>query len=94
MLIKNQIYSEGTITKKKYKNGLLAVFLNDRKGESVAELSINDDSIELDFNEFVLKNYSENSEIAQSLLDSKLIIPTDRFVLIGSHLCPICKVAI
>jgi len=87
-------YFQGNITKKKYKNGQLAIFVNGSDGEPIAELSINDYSIDLDSNEIVLKNYSENSQISQDLLDSEVLIPTDRFLLIGSHLCPICEVTI
>ena len=41
---------------------------------------------------FIKKNYSENSIIAQEFLDSKAFTPTDRFILIGAHLCPICQI--
>ncbi|GAH44009.1 unnamed protein product, partial [marine sediment metagenome] len=36
--------------------------------------------------------YAENKEIAQQFFESKLIIPTDRFILIDSHLCLICRI--
>ena len=87
-------YAEGLIIKKRYSNGQLAVFLHNKNGEPIAELSVNENSIDLAPNEIILKNYSENSTIAQEFHDSKIFIPTDRFILIGSHLCPICKVAI
>ena len=64
-------YFQGEITKKKYKNGQLAIFVNGSNGEPIAELSINDYSIDLTSNEIILKNYSENSQIAQDLLDSE-----------------------
>ena len=86
-------YFQGEITKKKYQNGQLAIFVNGSDGEPIAELSINDYSIDLASNEIVLKNYSENSQIAKDLLESEVLIPTDRFLLIGTHLCPICEVA-
>ena len=94
MLSSKTKYFQGDITKKKYKNGQLAIFVNGSNGEPIAELSINDYSIDLASNEIILKNYSENSQIAQDLLDSEVLIPTNRFFLIGSHLCPICEVAI
>ena len=31
-------------------------------------------------------------EMIDRLIDSGLIMPLDRFVLIGAHLCPICKI--
>ena len=94
MLVQKFKHFQGEIIKKKYNNGHLAIFVNDRNGEPIVELSINDYSIDLASNEIVLKNYSENSQIAKDLLDSEVLIPTDRFLLIGSHLCPICKVNI
>ena len=92
--MKNQNYSKGFFTKKYYPNGQLAIFFHNREGEPIAELSVNEDAVELDSNEIILKNYSENSQIAQEFINSLFFIPTDRFVLIGSHLCPICKIAI
>ena len=94
MLVKEKIYSEGIFIKKKYSNGQLAVFFRNSDGEPVAELSINDNSVELASNEFILKNYSENSQIAQEFLDSKAFTTTDRYILIGAHLCPICRINI
>ena len=94
MTINIKNYPNGLIVKKNYPNGQLAIFFHNNNGEPIAELSLFEDSIELTSNEIVLKNYSENSQIAQEFLASQILIPTDRFVLIGSHLCPICEVAI
>ena len=94
MTIKSEKDPKGFILKKNYPNGQLAIYYHNNDGEPIAELSVIQDSIELTSNEIVLKNYSENSEIAHELIDSRILIPTDRFILIGSHLCPICKVAI
>lgn len=74
-----------------YPNGQLAILVNDFDNFPMAELSLMDDSIELGPNEFILKDYSENSELIDYFLDSGIIKPTDRFVLIGKHLCPICQ---
>ena len=87
-------YAEGLIIKKRYSNGQLAVFLHNKNGEPIAELSVNENLIELAPNEIILKNYSENSIIAQEFIESKMLLLTDRFVLIGPHLCPICRVSI
>jgi len=94
MLVKEKIYSEGIFIKKNYPNGQLAVFFSNSDGEPVAELSLNDNSVELASDEFILKNYSENSLIAQEFLDSKAFTPTDRYLLMGAHLCPICRINI
>ncbi len=94
MSIKNEKYLNGLIVKKSYPNGQLAVFYHNNDGEPIAELSIYEDSIDLASNEIVLKNYSENSQMAQEFLESEILIPTDRFVLIRTNLCPICKITI
>ncbi|MFX1450476.1 MAG: hypothetical protein ACFFCM_06525 [Promethearchaeota archaeon] len=87
-------YPKGFIVKKYYSNGQLAIFFHNYDSEPIAELSVNDDTIELASDEIILKDYSENSNIAQQFLVSNILIPTDRFALIGSHLCPICRVAV
>jgi len=48
--------------------------------------------VELAPDEFILKDYAENKELAQTFFESEIIIPTDRFILIGSHLCLICQI--
>ena len=94
MSVKSYNYPKDVIIRKKYPNGNLAVFIENCDGEPLAELSVNTESVDLNPNEFILKDYSENSPITHILLESEKIIPTDRFILIGSNLCPICKIAI
>ena len=77
---------------RQYSNGQLAVYLQDYIGQPIAELSIMNDLVTLAPNEFILKDYSENKDLAQELLDSNLFMPTDQFILIGSHLCPVCRI--
>ena len=55
-------------------------------------ISIMCDSVELAPDEFILKDYAENKDIAQKFFGLGKIIPTDRFILIGSHLCLICQI--
>ena len=76
---------------RRYINGQLAVFFHNKNGEPLAELSIMDNSVELNPNEFILKDYSENEELAQECIESNLFKVSDRFVLIGPHLCPVCQ---
>ncbi|MFX0071594.1 MAG: hypothetical protein ACFFAO_10935 [Candidatus Hermodarchaeota archaeon] len=90
----NQYHPRGIIRTKNYPSGQLAVYYQDTNGEPIAELSINEDSIQLDSDEIILKNYSENAKIAKDFLDSEILLPTERFVVIGAHLCPICKVCV
>lgn len=74
----------------RYLNGQLAVFFQDYRGEPIAELSLMSELVQLAPDEFILKDYSENQDLAKKLIEFQLINTTDRFVLIGSHLCPIC----
>ncbi len=91
-MITNQISCQRKIYTKRYLNGQLAVFVHNYSGEPMAELSIMHNLVELAPNEFILKDYSENNEIAKEFIYSELIIPTNRFILIGSHICPICQI--
>ena len=91
MMIAGQKRSNRIFQTKRYSNGQLAVHMRDNDGEPLAELSVRQDSIELAPDEFILKDYSENSDLVQDLFDSKIVVPTDRFVLVGFHLCPVCK---
>jgi len=77
---------------KTYNNGQLAVFLQDYNGFPLAEISIKDENVNLNIDEFIFKDYSENSLLATELLNLNLITPSDRFVFVGKHLCPICKI--
>ncbi|MFX0073313.1 MAG: hypothetical protein ACFFAO_19725 [Candidatus Hermodarchaeota archaeon] len=91
-MISNQEEFEKKICTGRYLNGQLAVFVHDYCGESIAELSIMQDSVELAPNEFILKEYSENQEITKEFLILERLIPTNRFVLIGPQLCSICQI--
>ena len=87
-------YPRECFNKKQYFNGQLAVFVQDKNGEPLAELSIMQDSVDLARDEIILKDYSENLELVEKLIDLEIVAPTDRYVLVGSHLCPVCKVLI
>ncbi len=91
-MINTQIALNRKLQKKHYSNGQLAIFVYNYNNEPLAELSIKCNSVELAPDEFILKDYAENKDIAQQLFESELIIPTDRFVLIHSHLCLICLI--
>ena len=91
-MINTQIALNRKLQKKRYSNGQLAIFVCNYNGEPLAELSIACNSVELAPDEFILKDYSENENLAQKLFESELIIPTDRFILIGSHICLICQI--
>ena len=91
-MINTQIALNSKLQKRHYSNGQLAIFAFNYNDEPLAELSIMCDSVELAPDEFILKDYSENRDIAQKFFESELIIPTDRFVLMDSHICLICQI--
>ena len=91
-MINTQIALNSKLQKKYYSNGQLAIYAYNYNDEPLAELSIKCNSVELAPDEFILKDYAENKNIAQQFFESELIIPTDRFILIGSHLCLICRI--
>jgi len=91
-MINTQITIKRKLKKKQYPNGQLAVFVYNDYSEPLAEISIMNNSVELALDEFILKDYAENTQIVQKLFESELIIPTDRFIIIGSHLCLICQI--
>jgi len=91
-MITTQISIERKLHFKHYFNGQLAVYVHDINGEPIAELSIMNNSVDLAPNEFILKDYSENEYLVQECFESNLFTPTGRYLLIGSHLCPICQI--
>jgi len=94
--MKDMINTEITINRKLhqkcYPNGQLAIFVFDHYDEPLAEISIMSNLVELAPDEFILKDYAENKILVQTLFESEMIVPTNRFVLIGSHLCLICRI--
>ena len=91
-MINTQIALNGKLQKKHYSNGQLAIHVYNYDDEPLGELSIMYNSVELAPDEFILKDYAENKNLAQQFFKSKIIVPTDRFILIGSHLCLICQI--
>lgn len=92
MTIADQLSFKRKLHIGRYSNGQLSVNIHGFSGEPIAELSIINNSVELAPNEFILKDYSENEYLVQECYESNLFTVTDRFVLIGSHLCPICQI--
>jgi len=92
--MQTQMIFTNKLQTKRYSNGQLGVFIQEKNGEPIAELSIMNNSTELAPNEFILKDYSENEKITKELLNLKRLVPTDRFVLIGSRFCPVCQLGL
>lgn len=79
---------------KRDSNNNISLFLRDNGGEPIAKLSVDANNSELNSDEIILKDYSENSVIVEELFASNMLKTTDRFILVGNRLCPVCKVLV
>ena len=70
---------------------VLFIYINDIDGQPFVELSVSKDSVYLNQDKFILKDYSENTELVEKLVNLAVIEFTVRFVLIRSRVSPICK---
>lgn len=93
IMIEVQAEFKGKFLLQKYPNGQLAVYYNDVDNFPIAELSLREDSADLGPSEFILKDYSENADLIEMLLESGVIETTDRFVLVSGRLCPVCRLS-
>ena len=63
----------------------MVIYYKDFDNLPFAEFSLMDDSVKLDSNEFILKNFSESSALIENLLNYEIFMPADMFVLILSE---------
>ena len=77
----------------KYVNGRPAIMLSDiEDGSPVAKATINIPEIELDNNEVIIKDYSENEGVLDVLLNAGIIEDTGTSVVLNNGIVPICKI--
>lgn len=94
MNIKFQDWTCG-ITKAKYPNGRIALQLYDLEdGCPVAKATVNVPDAQLSEDETIIKSYSENTGMYESLLEAKVITPAIRSVAVGFERCNVVKVLI
>ncbi|TXT58689.1 MAG: hypothetical protein BAJALOKI2v1_320040 [Promethearchaeota archaeon] len=93
MLIYHENRNE-TFLLKRDSNNNISLFLGNNREEPIAKLSVDANNSELNSDEIILKDYSENSLIIEELLASNMLKTTDRFILVGNRLCPVCKVLV
>jgi hypothetical protein len=74
-----------------YPNGNLKLILLDQHHEPIAEISIYPHEITLLSDEFLLKNYSENTDFVKRLVDTGKIFPTNHFILLNGKISRIYK---
>ncbi len=92
-MLDSKIYLRKRFYRERHANGQLALVCDEEQGH-FKELSIAYDKIRLGRDEIILKDFSGDLELTEYLSKTGIISQTDRFVLIGSHVCPICKVLV
>ena len=85
----NEVYS----LKKSFSETFgLELSLFDALDQKCATISIPYPKLNLNMNEILLKNYSENQRIAKLLLEKKILKPSSKYILVGRQFCPVCEV--
>lgn len=75
-----------------YPNGRKAIELIDAKnGESVLVATINVPEVQINDDEVIIKNYSENEGILEALIKSNVISSPIKTIQTGFITAPICK---
>ena len=92
-MLESKIYLREHYYRERHANGQLALVRDEESGQS-EELSIANDAVRLGRDEIILKDFSNDLELTRYLVDHSIISQTDRFVLIDSHICPICKLLV
>ena len=92
-MLESKIYLKECFYRERHANGQLALVLDEEEGQ-LEELSIAHDAVRLERDEIILKDFSNNLKLTNYLADQGIISQTNRFVLIDSHVCPICKLLV
>lgn len=75
-----------------YPNGRKAIELvNAKNGEAVLVATINVPEVEINGDEVIIKNYTENEGVLDALIKSKVISNPIRTIQTGYITAPICK---
>jgi len=75
----------------KYGNNRTAVIVNDSDGQQYAVLSVNIPEADLEDGEFIVKNYSENQDIARSVFKTGWFVDTGKKVRTGFVEVPVWR---
>lgn len=68
------------------------IYLYDANEQPICRLDVKINNKLIERDEFVLKNYAENSAIAAELLDKGILKHTGKYIYLSGRLCPICKI--
>lgn len=69
------------------------IMLFDETEQPLCRLNIETENRLLDRDELVIKNYSENEEITETLFKNEILINTGKYMYLNGLLCPICVVS-
>jgi hypothetical protein len=77
----------------RYCNKRTAIILTDAEdGSSIATATVNIPEEEIESDEIIVKDYSENQGMLQALIDAGIVIKVVRNARTGYVECPVCKV--
>jgi hypothetical protein len=83
------------LTLNAYQNGRTAITLYDIDDDMpIATCTINVPEVDLEQNEVIIKNYSENEGILDTLINEGIVEKTGKIVSLGYVNCEICKLLI
>ena len=73
-------------------NNRLSITLNDSDGWPILIATVNISNTKLDYNEVAIKNWGENQNVLELLIDDNIITPPHRYVKSGYVDVPICYI--
>lgn len=80
------------LTVEKYRNGQTSLQLIDANDETpVATASVSIPGVDLDENEIVVKDYSENEGMLDFLLENNIVEMRSEYLEVGYNVCPVVK---
>ena len=92
-MLDSKIYLRERFYRERHANGQLALVRDEESGQ-LEDLTIAHDAVRLGRDEIILKDFSDNLKLTKHLVNNGIISQTDRFILIDSHVCPICKLLV
>lgn len=80
------------VERQTYDRGGLRIQLTDADGNPFAVASVAVSGVELEPDEIIVKDYSENEGMLDFLVDNNIVELTDLSVIVGHNMCKIAKV--
>ena len=93
-MLGSDVVWEGSLVKKTYPNGRVALIHQGKDGSMITKVTTNIPEIELADGEVIIKNYSENEGILEALIGQGVVSQPIRFIKSGFISFPIVKLLI